>query len=295
MNKKIFVIILNYNGRDTLERCLRSVFRSQNVNFTVVVVDNASEDGSFEEVRKNWPRVNLIRNDKNLGFAAGNNVGIRFALERDADYVFLLNNDAEILPDTLERLLEAAERNRRPSVLCPLIETPKGKIWYAGSKINWWRMRTEHVNLVSDKNSDTIVPVEVATGCAVLIAKEVFAKIGLLNESYFLYYEDADFSFCARKSGFTVGLLPSSRAVHAETSELPDKKGVKTYWLVLSGLLFFRTYAPWYWRYLWYPLFVFLRRQRNRRNLRRKLPNANRVAQAYKDYAYAKKHFTPHC
>jgi GT2 family glycosyltransferase len=117
---KIFIIILNYNGKETIKKCLDSVFYSDYSNFEVVVVDNDSKDGSFELAKSLYSKFHFIKNTKNSGFSAGNNVGIRFALEKMADYVFLLNNDAVLEKNTLSKLVEASEKETA-GIFSPLI------------------------------------------------------------------------------------------------------------------------------------------------------------------------------
>ena len=112
---KVFIIILNYNGQDVIKKCLASVFKNEYADFEVVVVDNNSTDGSLEAAKNNFSKAHFIKNEANLGFSAGNNVGIRFALERMAKYVLLLNNDTEVEKDFLEKLVAVAEEKLRVS------------------------------------------------------------------------------------------------------------------------------------------------------------------------------------
>lgn len=253
----VFVVILNYNGKETLPGCLSSVFHSDYPNMNVVVVDNASSDGSFEYARKNFSTANLIKNSANTGFARGSNVGIRLALEKFADYVFLLNNDAEIFPDTISHLVSAAEKSPRCGIISPLILGPqKNSIWFAGGKINWLKMNCSHILSVQSENT---YATQYASGCAMLIKKEVFKKIGLFDEKFFLYYEDADLSIRASRSGFGIMVLPTAKALHYESSNKQNER--KVYWLVLSALLFFKSDAP-FLSQIWYLFFIPARRIR---------------------------------
>jgi len=226
---KVFVIILNYNGGDVLRKCLDDVYKENYTNKEVIVVDNNSTDGSFDEIKRIFPRFYIIRNSKNIGFAAGNNVAIKLALEKMADYILLLNNDAFLEKDTLEKMVDAAEKNKNCGIFSPVIYDDKNQIWFSGGKIEWFKMRAVHERDL--KKTDFV------TGCAMFIRKEVFKKIGLLDENFFLYYEDADFSYRAQKAGFGLKIVSEARVFHLEKSSInPDK----IYHLVLSGIRFFR-------------------------------------------------------
>lgn len=230
---KVFIIILNYNGRDFLKNTLESVYKLNYPNYQVIVVDNNSDDGSFEEARFLFGKFNFIKNSKNVGFAAGNNVAIKWALEKMADYVFLLNNDALIEKDALKKMIEVAQEDVSIGILSPIIykkNTPQ--VWFEGGKIDWLRMRTVHIKNINKT--------QYVTGCAMLIKKEVFKKVGLLDENFFLYYEDADFSLRATRSGFNLKIVTNAKAYHFEKS---SESLNKFYYLVFSGILFFRKNA----------------------------------------------------
>lgn len=276
---KVFVLILNYNGKDTLPRCLQSVYRMNYPDFEVVVIDNDSKDGSIEEAKHLYPRAHFIKNDTNLGFAAGNNVGIRFALEKGADYVWLVNNDAQVEKDTLSKLVAAGERQPKVGILSPLIlHSDTKNIWFGKGVIDWTSMKTRHVSpptLLHPFASEYIC------GCAMLVKKEVFKKIGLLDERYFLYYEDADFSVRATRAGFELSVIPEAHVLHQEASSANPEK---TYWLVVSGLQFFFTAAPAHLK-PWIFSYFQLRRLKNLFDLHfRPTTEAAEVARAYRDY-----------
>ena len=235
---KIFVVVLNFNGGSDLINCLNSVFHSDYPNFEMVIVDNNSKDGSFEQAKNTFSRSHFIKNSENIGFSKGNNVGIRFALEKFADYIFILNNDTVIKKNTLSLLVKTAQENSNAGIISPVIFNKDAKtIWFAGGKIQWDKMKTIHINTVSSKNAYSC---EYLSGCAMLIKKEVFKKVGLFDERFFLYYEDADLSLRAKKANFTLLVDPTAKIMHLEQSVQNDSKN---YWLVLSGLLFFKTHA----------------------------------------------------
>jgi hypothetical protein len=249
-------------------------------NFETVLVDNGSQDGSFEAAKANFSKSTFIKNTQNLGFSAGVNVGIRYALERGADYILLLNYDVAVKKDFLSILVEEMEKNEKVGLASPVIlGGADSQIWFSGGKIDWLKMKTFHEkeNLSQNNfNSDYI------TGCAMLIRSAVFKKTGLLDEDYFLYWEDADFSVKAKKAGYQLLVSPASRVFHFEKSE--EKKENKTYWLVLSGLLFFKKNCP-LWLRPWIFVYVLARRLKNRRDVRLdKNGLVLAVQKAYRDY-----------
>ena len=185
---KVNIVVLNYNGKRVIKKCLSSLFCLTYPNFEVVFVDNASTDGSLELAKTHFAKATFIRNEKNLGFSAGNNVGIRYSLEKAADYVLLLNNDTFVEQEFLFKLMKAAKANPRDGIYCPVIYQGKGeRIWFSGGRIDWIRMKTKHdrENIRKDNTASDFI-----SGCAMLVAKEVFREIGLLDEDYFLYWED---------------------------------------------------------------------------------------------------------
>lgn len=255
---KVFAIVLNYNGKDVLLQCLESLFRSDYPGLEIVVVDNQSKDGSLESAREKFPLLHFIKNSENLGFAAGNNVGIRFCLEKMADYVFLLNNDALVEPDTISNLVLEAGKDDSIGILSPVILSPeKNKVWFAGGKISWLKMKVEHLTKISSSE-----PFETGfvSGCAMLIKNTVFKQIGLFDEHFFLYYEDADLSLRAVRKEFKLKIIPSSIAYHHEQSETNNP--AKLYWLVFSAILFFRKNSSKLLRF-WIEIYLLARRLKN--------------------------------
>ena len=276
---KVFIIILNWNGKDRIIPCLRSVFSLGYGNVEGVVVDNASRDGSLELARSSFGRAHFIVNERNVGFAAGMNVGIRFAISKGAEYVWILNNGTIVGKDALSVLVDAARESGK-ALLSPLILTPSGKTWFSAGKIDFIRMRSVHAD--PDVASREHEPYETGylTGCALFAPKEVFEAAGLFDERFFLYYEDADFSLRAKKTGYRLLVVPKSVVVHGEQSvDNPEK----VYWLVLSGLRFFEEHTPWY-LHLWMQLYILLRKMKNKTDKKKGKKEAFLVASAYEDF-----------
>jgi len=281
---KVFVVVLNYNGGNFIKKCLASVFKNDYPNFEVVVVDNNSSDGSLEMAKSNFSKANFIKNEENLGFAVGNNVGIRFSLERMADYICLLNNDAEVEKDFIEKLVEALEKEQGAGIAGPVVFNGENKqVWFSKGKIKWLTMKAVHSAKFETKN---IYQSDFISGCAIMIKAEVFNEIGLLDEDFFLYWEDVDFCYRAKKAGFNSMVVTSAWAYHFEKSQSNLEN--KTYWLVVSGLIFFRKNAPLLLR-PWIGTYVFLRRIKNFWDLLfGKKALAPIVKKAYKDFKNAK-------
>ncbi|MDQ1283828.1 MAG: hypothetical protein QG620_176 [Patescibacteria group bacterium] len=277
---KVFIVILNYNGRDVIRKCLASVFKIDYPSLEVVMVDNNSNDGSFELARSCFSKMTFIKNEENLGFSAGNNVGIRYALDRAADWVLLLNNDTEVDKDFLDKLLGAAEKDEAVGMLSPVIfEKENGKIWFSGGKIKWLSMKAEHMR---QAKTEDFFETDFVSGCAMLVKREIFQRVGLLDEDFFLYWEDADFSVRVKKAGFKLAVVSGAWIYHWEKSEKLKKN--KVYWLVISGLIFFKKNAP---RHLkgWLCFYVKLRKMKNWIDLARgRNELAETVSKAYRDF-----------
>ncbi len=275
---KVFVVILNKDGKECLPECLRGVFGLAYPNFEVVVVDNASRDGSIEDARRDFGRVHFILNRENLGFAAGMNIGIRFARSKGARFIWLMNNDAVPGRDALSELVRIAMREPK-ALLSPLVLDRSGKTWFSGGRIDWLRMRAVHVDSPTDTKRNDPYGTGFLSGCALFLPVDAIGAVGLFDEGYFLYYEDADYSLRAKKSGFRLLIAPKAVVVHGERSSGNPEK---VYWLVRSGLRFFRLHAPW-WHMPYLASCLAMRKIKNRYDVKRGLEEARLVARAYAD------------
>lgn len=214
----VFIIVLNWNGRDDTLECLESIARIDYSNLKVVVADNGSSDGSIEAIRHRHPDVRIIENHANLGFAEGNNGAIRHALEAGADFIFLLNNDTVVDSDIVTEFVQAAEQMPKAGVFGAKIyyHADNQRLWYAGG---YWDARTlsfgEHGAGEIDRGQhDLITETEWVIGCAMFIRAEVFRKIGLLEPKFFLNNEEIDFCSRTRRSGFLCAYVPGARLWH---------------------------------------------------------------------------------
>jgi hypothetical protein len=213
------VVIVNWNGRPLLAACLQSVVEQHPAPDLVIVVDNGSTDESLSYLRSTWPGVLVIEAGSNLGFPAGNNLGIRAALAAGAEYVLLLNNDAQLLPGSLERLRQAVEQAgasvwaAAPKIL---YSRNRGVIWSAGGHFDWWRgVSVDRGTGETDRGQyDRAEQVEFANACCLLVRAQAFRDLGLLDEAYFMYFEDSDFIARLVRSGGRILYQPAAGALH---------------------------------------------------------------------------------
>lgn len=274
---RVAILVLNYNGADCLPQCLSSLQKLEYQNFQVVVIDNGSTDDSFLTARKNFSHCIFLPQKKNTGFAQGMNIGIRYAVKEGYDFVWLMNYDAHVFPDTLSYLIESFQEDPHREAQSPVIQNMDGSIWFAGGTINYLRMRTEHSQRILAS-----VPYETGflTGCAPLFTVALLQKVGFFDERFFLYYEDADLSRRILNAGNKLFVVPSARILHAEKSEMNPQK---LYYLVYFGLLFFALHTPRSLR-IYIAGYVTIRRLVNQIKLLLGLSGARTVASAYADY-----------
>jgi len=216
---RVYVIILNWNNFADSKRCLESLFEATYPALRIIVVDNASKDGSGKQLEAQFPDLRFIFNDKNLGFARGCNVGIRAALEDEhCDYVLLLNNDAVATPNFLERAVETAEQQADIGMvggkvlLLPEVKT----FWYAGGHVDLWRGRVHIRGFCEEDHGqyDTPTAVGFVTGALALIKREVLERVGLLPEEYFFGIEELDYSVAVLRAGYTLFYVPDFLVYH---------------------------------------------------------------------------------
>jgi GT2 family glycosyltransferase len=221
---KVVVILLNWNNAHFTAPCIQSLEKSNYSNMHVLVVDNGSEDGSPEALRNDFPDVTLIRNGQNLGFAAGNNVGVRAALEMGAEYVLILNNDTELDPGLIRELVSVCEADSSIGISTPKMYfmNPPNLIWFAGSTVNLWTGSSNHIGYgeIDHGQFETVTEPGFATGCCFLIRADLLRRLGGFEESFFIYLEDVDFSVRCRKVGYRIVFSPRAKLWHKESGTM---------------------------------------------------------------------------
>ena len=215
------VVVLSWNGRDLTRDTLASLAACRvpaGWRVHTLVVDNASLDGSPEMVRAEFPAVELLALAENRRFAGGNNAGVARALEQGADAVMLLNNDVVADPGLLEKLLAALAEDPRAGAVTPLIyfAPPTDRIWYAGGRCRPALAHSSHRGIRERDRGQyrSLEETGYLTGCCLLATAEAWRRVGLLDERYFIYAEDADWSLRARAAGFRLLFVPTARLWH---------------------------------------------------------------------------------
>jgi hypothetical protein len=243
------IAIVSLNTKDLLAACLRSVFASDGVQFEVFVVDNGSRDGSAEMVARDFPTVRLVRNADNRGFAAANNVAIRQARGR---HILLLNPDTETPPGVLRALVGFMDAHPEVGICGPKLTFPDGRFQSCG-----YRFPTLLSEIRQSKNVDKVVRTLVGSepgrdipadpfeaewvdGACFLIRKEVIARVGDLDEQYFLYAEELDWCFRVRKAGWKIFAVPGVTVVHHQGQSSAQMSDFSLAHLVETRLRFYR-------------------------------------------------------
>lgn len=245
--KKIFVVILNFNGTNDLKSCLPTLkyLYSDKYHLETVILDNGSstnELNKLSQLLKKYPKIKLLKNGKNIGFAKGNNIGIKYALDKNADYIVLLNNDTKIESNFIKRGVDF-----KADIISPVVKFREFKdkpqfLYDLGGYVNWWTGRTSHINAYRDeylkKVKEPPLNVDYVAGCSMMIKRDVFEKIGLLDETYFIYFEDVDFCVSAKKAGFSVLVDPASTIFHKLGGSMDRWSARAIYYNLLSNFIF---------------------------------------------------------
>jgi GT2 family glycosyltransferase len=241
---KVVILLLNWNSwKDTLE-CVESCRELSYPDLRILIVDNGSTDGSEQILRERLPDVELIQSGANLGFAGGNNVGIRRALEQGAEYLWLLNNDTVVEPSALSSLVKVLELDASAGIVGSKIRyfDRMDTIWYAGAELDPHApYRSCHRGLNEIDRGQYDVPGETGyvTGCSLLVRSQVVQEIGSLDDALFLYYEDADWCARARRAGWKLCYAPKSVVLHKASASLGGMESPRMSYYLARNLLYF--------------------------------------------------------
>lgn len=260
----VAVILVNWNGKALTRQCIRSLMKSDTYGSRIpiphiIVVDNASTDGSADDLPREFPDIHFLPQRQNTGFAGGNNIGIRCALASGFRYVWLLNNDTEIAADTCRKYHDAASE-MGPGVYGSKIYFSPGReyhhdryrdedrgrvLWYAGGILDRKNFYASHrgVDEVDRGQYDTAAETDFITGCSMFIPVDVIRTVGMFDEKFFMYYEDVDFCLRAKAKGFRLRYLPAPVIWHYNAGTSGSGSTLHEYYQTRNRILLAMRYA----------------------------------------------------
>lgn len=263
--KNVYISILNFNSRDETIKCLKSLkeLKLNGFKINVCLIDNGSKENlDLKEDFISPIPLKIVKNVNNLGFAGGQNTGLRYAFGNNADYILVLNNDAILKNNALLEMLKTMESDRNIGIVVPKIyfakgfeyhkkrykENELGKVfWYAGGEVDWKNVISFHrgVDEVDNGQYEKREETNYATGCCMLISRDVLEKVGLFDENYFLYYEDGDLSQRVKRNGFKIIYEPKAVCIHENAgSGGGSGSSLQDYYISRNRMLFGLKYAP---------------------------------------------------
>lgn len=231
----VVAVVLNWNNAEETILCVQSLLNCEYENLEIVVVDNASNDGSVTKLRKAFPKIVLIIQPFNGGYGSGNNAGIRIALKKRADFVLILNNDVVVDQDFLSPMIEVVGRNPKIGIVtCKILyKNDGGRVYYAAGKFSKWLCTGVNKPQSSSYDAQKIIDVDFVNGSLLLVRREIFEEMGLFDEQYFMYFEDLEFS---RR------VLQKYRLVYTPEAIVYHKSGAGTGWRLYTDLyLYYHT------------------------------------------------------
>lgn len=247
ISPKVYAVILNYNGFADTKNCINSLKMVDCSNLSIIVVDNASTDGSYNKLKNEFPEIPVILTEYNIGYTGGMNAGAKYAIEHNADYILLSNNDMLYENDFLRILVERIETDNSIGIISPkvLYMHDTNLIYCAGAEFKLFRCGAVNMfkGMPSDKFGNERREITSAEGSCLLIRKAVFEKAGFYNDKYFIYFEDIDFSDRVRKH-YKIYYEPTSRVYHKTGAGLTwqDYSPFYYYYYSRNRLIYFSKY-----------------------------------------------------
>lgn len=243
--KKVGIVIVNYNGERYQNDAIRSLYSMANNDFDIIVVDSASSDNSITMLREEFPEVHIIECDENVGVAKGNNIGIKYCIDNGYEYSLLMNNDIEVNELLLNELLNKADTN---TVTVPKIYfyEPNNLLWFAGGKMSWNKGTSFHVGMREyDKDEyNTEKYIDYSPTCCMLIHNSIFEKIGLIDETVFMYFDDTDLCVRLIDNGIKILYVPAAYMWHKVSSSTGGENSkVSMYYYARNQLYFVKKYS----------------------------------------------------
>lgn len=246
---KVVIVVLNWNGKNDTIQCLISLHNLNYRDFEIVVVDNGSTDGSVDAIREKYKAVHILETGTNLGYAGGNNVGIKWALDHHAHYVLLLNNDTIVASNLISAFVEASALLPTNSVLGAKIfyyDKPD-TLWFAGGRWDDALYQFQHIGYGRKDSAEFahMSEVDYITGCALFASSAIFKEVGLLDERFFLTYEETDWCYRAKKIGHKCIFVPEAKLWHKVSSSFGGADSpLVGYFMQRNRLLWIKKHLP---------------------------------------------------
>lgn len=252
---KVYLVILHWNNFRCTDFCLTSLQNITYSNTEIIVVDNCSTDDSLERLKTKYPACTYLNASDNLGFARGSNIGMRYAFEQKADFVILLNNDVEVIPDFIEMLIEPTLGNKEIGLVTPKImyRDQRNLIWHVGGYINTNTVSgiARGYDEIDEGQYNEIVETQWASGACCLITKEAIQKIGFLEERYFFGQEEWDYSTTAINNGFKIIYTPKCVVFHEIGQSSTKNPALCSYQNVYNKFVYASKFLPKASFYIW--------------------------------------------
>lgn len=254
----VSIITINYNQVGFTLELLASLQQVDYPNLEIIVVDNGSKENPSSIIKGRYPHVNVIRSEENLGFAGGNNLGIKAS---SGEYIFLLNNDTEVKANAIAALVSFLEKTPEAGIACPKIiyHNSGNRIQYVGCEaINPFtgRNHREGFREVDTGKYDAIRSTALPHGAAMMIPRNVIDKVGLMPEIFFLYYEELDWAETIKNAGYKIYVVPEAVVYHKESMSIGKNSPLKTYYMTRNRLLYMRRHTKGFRKASWIVFFA---------------------------------------
>lgn len=240
MDKKVAIIVLNWNGKEDTKKCLLSLQKLSYSHYEIILIDNGSSDGSTELFQREFPHIRLVQTGINLGFAGGNNIGLRIALKEGFDFALILNNDTGVDPNLIEAFLERFNDEKVGILGAKLLQMNKPtQLDHLGGRWNEKKMDFDYVGYraADDGNWDEVIDLDYVCGAGMMIRREVLETVGLFDSRFFLFWEETDLCFRAKKAGFQVQFCPEAKVWHKISASFTGGKPQAAYFFERNKLL----------------------------------------------------------
>ena len=244
---RVAIVLVNYNGKKYLNDFMKSVYGQSYSNISIVLVDNASEDGSVQWVEASYPAVQIIRMEQNEGFGHGCNVGIDYAMSEGADYILLLNTDTVLEINLIEKLIGNIDNNTVVTATIYCGDKEDKKLWYAGGEINYETAKVDQLLYVNGENET--YEVDFISGCCMMFHRNIIEQIGGFDTRFYLYYEDVDFCVRLKQHGIKMKYITTTSLWHkvGGSSLGGNEMSCSTqYYVTRNRLLFAEKYSQYF-------------------------------------------------